>query len=78
MTPAGGANFDPRAKIWTIFKEVHQTMFHVKSLSSSLYGLGGEFFFNFSLYVYKETNDPRGGVNFDHRAIIWTTFVEVH
>ena len=46
-------------------------MFHVKYLSSSrLYGLGGEDFFKFSLYVYKESNDPPGGANFDHGAII--------
>ena len=40
--PRGGANFDTRAKIWTTFVEVHQAMFHVKYLSSGLYGLGGE------------------------------------
>ena len=36
--PQGGFNFDPRAIIWTLLKEVHQTMFRVKYLSSSLYG----------------------------------------
>ena len=44
MTPRGGANFDPRAKILTTFVEVYQTMFHVKYLSSSLYGLREEVF----------------------------------
>ena len=45
--PYGSANLEPRSQIWTIFKEVHQTMFHVKYLSSSLYGLGGEDFLSF-------------------------------
>ena len=33
------------------------------------------------VFLYKVlyiTCDPQGGANFDHRAIIWTIFVEVH
>ena len=45
--PRGRANFDSKAKISTIFVEVHQTMFYVKYLSSSLYKLGGGDFLRF-------------------------------
>ena len=34
--PWGGANFDPRAFIWTNLVDIHQKMFHAKYLSSSL------------------------------------------
>ena len=49
MTTWGTVNFDPRALILTIFKEVYQTMSHVKYLSCSTYGLGEAFlkFFSF-------------------------------
>ena len=49
--PWGGANFDPRAKIWTSFVEFHQTMFHVQYVSSSLYDSGGEDFLKFFLFI---------------------------
>jgi hypothetical protein len=81
--PQGGDNFDHRAIIWTILLEVYFTMFHAKYLTSSICQLLEEFFlqfyYKFLYYIHiKKTNDPRGGADFDLRAIIWTIWIEVY
>ena len=76
MIPPDGVNFDSRVIIWKIFIEIHYIMSRAKYLSSSPCGFGENYY---PYYVYKENQwSPQGGVNFDPRAKIWTTFVEVH
>jgi hypothetical protein len=51
--PRGGANFNPKAIIWTNLVEVYYTMFHAKYLTSSLCQNRDDFF-KFLQYKYKE------------------------
>jgi hypothetical protein len=73
--PLVGANFDPRAIIWTILVEVHYTMFDAKYLTSSLCQLWEDFSSFYYIHIRK-TYDPRGWADFDTRGKILTALVE--
>jgi hypothetical protein len=60
MTPSGGANFDPRAFIWTNLVDIHLKMFHAKYLSSSSLGYLKEDFYSFYYMHIGKINDPLG------------------
>jgi hypothetical protein len=53
-------------------------MFHAKYLTSSICQLLEEFFLSFYYIHIRKINDPRGGADFDPRAIIWTFLVRVY
>ena len=50
-------------------------MLHIKYLRSGLSVLD-KIFKVFPYTALRKTGDPRGGVNFDNRGIIWTIFKE--
>ena len=76
--PRGGVNFDPRGIIWTILVKVYKMMIYAKKQSPGAFTFGEEDFLSFLNISLCKNNDPRGGVNFDPRDIIWTILVEVH
>jgi hypothetical protein len=55
-----GANFDPRAFIWTNLVDIHYKMFHAKYLSSSSFGSLKEDFLSFYYMHIGKINDPLG------------------
>jgi hypothetical protein len=58
--PRGGANFDPRALIWTNMVDIHLNMFRAKYLSSSsLHSLKENFLSFYYMHIGK-INDPLG------------------
>ena len=60
--PWGGANFDPRAIIWTILVEDHQMLFDTKYLSCRPYSLFLEIFWSFFfVHIGKNHDTPGAG-----------------
>jgi hypothetical protein len=69
----GGANFDPRAIIWTILVEVHFAKSHAKYLTSRLCQFREE---DFLFYTYKENYRLWGRAILTLGALLKTTLVE--
>ena len=71
--PLGWGQFWPQSYNFNNFR-----LDNASSQISKLYPLWfWRRFFKFSLYVYKKTNDTRGGANFNHRVIIRTRHVSL-
>ena len=78
-TPPVRVIFGPRAIIWTNLVQVYKMILHTKYQGSRSCGFRQEDFFQVAPYISLcKTCDPRDGVIFSPRAIIWTSLEEVH
>ena len=69
--PQGGAIFDPRGMIGSIYIEDHYTLLHTKYESFGPCGFGDDFFMFFLM-------TPRGGTRMDPRGTVGRIYKEDH
>jgi hypothetical protein len=78
MDPMGGANFDLRTIIWTLFVEIFYTMFHTLYLTSSFCQTEMLISLTFVLYTYTGNQWPLGQGQFWPQGYNLNTFVKFH
>ena len=78
VTPGVGPVLIPTGIIWIKFTKVYKEMLHTKNLSSIPSCFREEEFEVGLLCSYVPTCDPRGGVSFDPKGIIWIKLIKVH
>jgi len=66
----------PTKTIWTILVEDYPGTIPVEFGQIPISGSRKEVVWRFPYIISTLSCDPRGGVNFDPRGVIWTTLVE--